>query len=639
MTVKPAVFKIKGMNRDTDVSIFTPEYAFENMNIRIEAVEENTQLGISNEKGNLELPIYDETGTNVISISGVPIGYGIVDENLILFTTDAEGATIDNPINTQNKFQIRSCVFGGIINNKLRLYINISEIGNPTRLSNLTVSLHFSIVNFNATTGLLQVTDMGTLESVRGTDLKGVYYDFSLYNTANYIIIHELNISYNNKTVYYAQSATLLNTLLTSVNIVDVISSALFPTYSAGGVLSTLESWDTTEKFKTGYFVYGLNGTLNLESGVYTTSDTREYKYAHFDSAWSEITNLLPSIPPIGDLFVGVVGFKMSDNLIPITSMTIGDADITGVVGESKIIYVNVEPNNATDLYNFGLPTYESEFLSYVKSNDTRYIVTLLKETNPYTTFIINHNAGFSASCTIYIEDFLLTYELLHPIVGNAIEIPRLSFSSSGENNDGIETHITCNSDFIVTTPSWIVVQPSLSYYTGNKILMFSALANDNIVSRSDVILLTPKNTVSGFTPVEIEVYQETSSLLLLSFVLNYTIPVNELGIIVDVIFTNNSAYTIRLEEVWLHYRYNKTGQQQTFSQSFYPTSANFAVIDAEETLHLETNLLASNINTMNPTETPSFVAVEFIIGNTTYGGVGSEQTAYQKRISLENKE
>jgi hypothetical protein len=79
---------------------------------------------------------------------------------------------------------------------------------------------------------------------------------------------------------------------------------------------------------------------------------------------------------------------------------------------------------------------------------------------------------------------------------------------------------------------------------------MFSALANDNIVSRSDVILLTPKNTVSGFTPVEIEVYQETSSLLLLSFVLNYTIPVNELGIIVDVIFTNNSAYTIRLEEV-----------------------------------------------------------------------------------------
>jgi hypothetical protein len=79
--------------------------------------------------------------------------------------------------------------------------------------------------------------------------------------------------------------------------------------------------------------------------------------------------------------------------------------------------------------------------------------------------------------------------------------------------------------------------------------------------------------------------------------------------------------------------------QQQTFSQRFYPTSANFAVIDAEETLHLETNLLASNINTMNPTETPSFVAVEFIIGNTTYGGVGSEQTAYQKRIALENRE
>lgn len=45
-------FIIKGMQRDLSVSKFNPEFAFENMNIRITARENNTLLSITNEKGN-----------------------------------------------------------------------------------------------------------------------------------------------------------------------------------------------------------------------------------------------------------------------------------------------------------------------------------------------------------------------------------------------------------------------------------------------------------------------------------------------------------------------------------------------------------------------------------------------------------
>ena len=48
-------FKIKGMSRDMSVSAHSSDYAFENMNIRITARDNNTALSISNERGNKEI--------------------------------------------------------------------------------------------------------------------------------------------------------------------------------------------------------------------------------------------------------------------------------------------------------------------------------------------------------------------------------------------------------------------------------------------------------------------------------------------------------------------------------------------------------------------------------------------------------
>lgn len=71
-----ADFKIKGMQRDLSVSTFNPEYAYENMNIRITPTEDNTLLSITNEKGPQKL----------ITLSGIPVGQCKLNDFLILFT-------------------------------------------------------------------------------------------------------------------------------------------------------------------------------------------------------------------------------------------------------------------------------------------------------------------------------------------------------------------------------------------------------------------------------------------------------------------------------------------------------------------------------------------------------------------------
>ena len=80
---KIANYKIKGMQRDTSVSAFNSEYSFENKNIRISSIEENDFFSIVNEKGNKLLHI-DNIGS---TISGIPIGQSVIENELVLFTT------------------------------------------------------------------------------------------------------------------------------------------------------------------------------------------------------------------------------------------------------------------------------------------------------------------------------------------------------------------------------------------------------------------------------------------------------------------------------------------------------------------------------------------------------------------------
>ena len=76
----------KGMNKDLSISKFTPEFTYDNYNIRFNSNEDNSLFTMTNEKGNVKA-ITD------IEILGTTIGYSIINGYLVLFTTTRESTT------------------------------------------------------------------------------------------------------------------------------------------------------------------------------------------------------------------------------------------------------------------------------------------------------------------------------------------------------------------------------------------------------------------------------------------------------------------------------------------------------------------------------------------------------------------
>ena len=92
MLKKQVLFKTRGMNKDLSVSAFSPEFAFENHNLRLSTNESNTQLSWVNERGTsaITLKKYNPSEPSELIdafIQGYPIGTAILNNQLILFTT------------------------------------------------------------------------------------------------------------------------------------------------------------------------------------------------------------------------------------------------------------------------------------------------------------------------------------------------------------------------------------------------------------------------------------------------------------------------------------------------------------------------------------------------------------------------
>lgn len=85
---KSQEFIIKGMNRDLSLSKFSPELAYENMNLRITVLNSNTLLSVTNEKGNTRVSISGD------SIEGECIGRCVLGKYLVLFTVSGNVSRI-----------------------------------------------------------------------------------------------------------------------------------------------------------------------------------------------------------------------------------------------------------------------------------------------------------------------------------------------------------------------------------------------------------------------------------------------------------------------------------------------------------------------------------------------------------------
>jgi hypothetical protein len=84
---------VKGMNKDLSISKFNPQFIYHGYNIRLDSVEDNTLMTITNEKGNKKIDIKEiinKDGKEEIRnsfIIGKTVGYCIISKYLILFTT------------------------------------------------------------------------------------------------------------------------------------------------------------------------------------------------------------------------------------------------------------------------------------------------------------------------------------------------------------------------------------------------------------------------------------------------------------------------------------------------------------------------------------------------------------------------
>lgn len=81
--IKKSLFKIKGMQRDLSEANYSPEYSYENRNIRITATDDNTLLSLTNEKGTK----YTEVKGIGKHIKGIPIGHSLMNDEYVLFTS------------------------------------------------------------------------------------------------------------------------------------------------------------------------------------------------------------------------------------------------------------------------------------------------------------------------------------------------------------------------------------------------------------------------------------------------------------------------------------------------------------------------------------------------------------------------
>lgn len=90
------------MNRDMSASAFNPEFAFENVNMRLATNEGNTMMSWVNERGTKEMVLHIDTkpwetessdSKYESIIKGTVIGTAVINHKLVLFTTDGTGST------------------------------------------------------------------------------------------------------------------------------------------------------------------------------------------------------------------------------------------------------------------------------------------------------------------------------------------------------------------------------------------------------------------------------------------------------------------------------------------------------------------------------------------------------------------
>lgn len=121
MAKKYINWKTKGMNRDMSVSAFNPEFAFENVNLRLVTNEGNTMMSWVNERGTKKMTLHVATGLweenfgnkkYIDYITGIPVGTAVLNHKLILFTCSDYIYVFEKSTKDENTLEGKILYFG-----------------------------------------------------------------------------------------------------------------------------------------------------------------------------------------------------------------------------------------------------------------------------------------------------------------------------------------------------------------------------------------------------------------------------------------------------------------------------------------------------------------------------------------------
>ena len=457
-TPKKISYKPKGMVKDLSESVInSEEMAFNIKNFRIQPTDKRldsngnpvlgSMLSLTNERGTKQITITNESSQEVTTISGIPIGYSVVDNELILFTTDREEAPSPSYTEENSLYNYYTYVLNyfrpiyisstGVLN----FSIHLTEVGNPRLIFNtipLSPSEYISfIVNYSVI--LKSTSDNTYIYSLSFVlEISGILYNGTITSIPQYalnvpsgytiegILLSRIRFYYKNTSVLLADiipnqfysiiSISDDNYYLSKENleILGEFNNTVFPTYTGvatGQEIPLQDKSSTVDIYRKNQFdLEVINGVEEkIAPNLYKIipykgyNSTTQYQQYDFDQDSYSTTNL-PSVSSTNT----IVGCALCSKPIVLetTAITMRDGsssgpiinsgsnielDLNGGSSISKAIYIELTPETSTQDITYSVPTNSS--ISVV---DNIYTISF----NTTGNYTISFNSG---SITSYI--------------------------------------------------------------------------------------------------------------------------------------------------------------------------------------------------------------------------------------------
>ena len=334
--------KVIGMLKDISPSAINPpdslfksnpEFAIDIKNMRFSPLEGSTIFDLVNERGNLKIDIIDKTisdypsqvipGTSFLDIQGIPIGIGIMNDELIIFTTETNGTSTTTT--NENSLFYYDELKSELIDTALNISYNLVPTNKILEDVNSEISTSVDILLIDSNTGnSIALTGIGVTGELRGI----ITFDLS-NKTYTDVIITSIKTFYKKDATgerllfngitakFFSKDSDLLEDYeyKLQTRYLSDICNLPFPKYTAisqGFALGTLVEFFNNASTLPRMII--LNGEITHypvdSNDNYTFTNYKNYNskywvylYTKFTNTW-EILNTYPETLPIADLIL-----------------------------------------------------------------------------------------------------------------------------------------------------------------------------------------------------------------------------------------------------------------------------------------------------------------------------------------------